>query len=228
MRWYWEALEEQLEEDGLVRFASLFATYSERNLPARGLQRVEMPENFRSGQSIIDHAERVLSDIPVGRSRLGEHGLATTSAPGVVRFITDEGVESVVKTVHDFISRCQRRDTAKQTSAGDEPPVLVLARTQDRVRKVETALRAFTREEREPVRVMTYHSSKGLEADYTVLIEDCEYRGEFPMRNLIYKLAGFPASDDESQLHEAWRLGYVAPTRARDRASPAERLWDSS
>jgi len=64
------------------------------------------------------------------------------------------------------------------------------------------------------------HRSKGLEAESCVLVGDCVYDGEFPFRNLVYELAGFPASYDRSQRDEAKRLAYVAMTRAK-----GEYIW---
>ena len=61
----------------------------------------------------------------------------------------------------------------------------------------------------------TFHRSKGLEADYCFLIEDCSYDSNNILRNYLYKLAGFSLSYDEAQKEEAMRLAYVGLTRAK-------------
>ena len=67
-------------------------------------------------------------------------------------------------------------------------------------------------------KIMTYHSSKGLEADICFLVGDCEYKEQDIIRNLIYRLARYEQSYDESQRDESTRLAYVAATRAKRKA----------
>lgn len=67
-------------------------------------------------------------------------------------------------------------------------------------------------------KIMTYHSSKGLEADICFLVGDCEYKEKDIIRNLIYRLAKYEQTYDESQQDESLRLAYVAATRAKRKA----------
>jgi ATP-dependent exoDNAse (exonuclease V) beta subunit len=67
------------------------------------------------------------------------------------------------------------------------------------------------------IRFETFHRSKGLEARYCLLIEDCHYDNEHPTKNYLYKLAGFSKSFDDAQREESMRLAYVAVTRAKEK-----------
>lgn len=67
-------------------------------------------------------------------------------------------------------------------------------------------------------KIMTFHSSKGLEADVCFLIGDCFYKDKDIVRNLIYRLAKYNQTYDESQYDEQLRLAYVAATRAKKHA----------
>lgn len=66
--------------------------------------------------------------------------------------------------------------------------------------------------------ILSFHSSKGLEADICFLIGDCNYKEKDIIRNLIYRLAKYKQSYDESQQDESLRLAYVAATRAKRQA----------
>lgn len=67
------------------------------------------------------------------------------------------------------------------------------------------------------IRFETFHRSKGLEARYCLLVEDCHYDNEHPTKNYLYNLAGFRMSFDDAQREEAMRLAYVAVTRAKEK-----------
>ena len=82
-----------------------------------------------------------------------------------------------------------------------------------RANRVLRRLRAEFRGARN-VKILTYHQSKGLEADICILVGDCLYNSTIPLKNLIYELAGCSQTYDEAQTEEALRLAYVAITRA--------------
>ena len=61
----------------------------------------------------------------------------------------------------------------------------------------------------------TFHRSKGLEADFVLLLEDSAPPEPHPLRDWAYSLRGFADSYSQQQREEARRLAYVAITRAR-------------
>ncbi|EPM72763.1 UvrD/REP helicase family protein, partial [Pseudomonas syringae pv. theae ICMP 3923] len=69
------------------------------------------------------------------------------------------------------------------------------------------------------IRTLTYHSSKGLQADAVFLLGDCQHLTVSPYKNQVYRLAGLgDANDlqpfDTAQKDEVLRLAYVAITRS--------------
>lgn len=67
---------------------------------------------------------------------------------------------------------------------------------------------------------MTYHGSKGLEADAVFMVGDCEQLTSSDWRNQAYALAklvmnGEARAYDVAQGEEVMRLAYVAITRAK-------------
>ena len=175
----------------------------EKEFPSDAVTRVRLEENFRSGQTIIDSAERTLLGIPRA-AKTEKHGLSRVKEPGSVVLRPTEDVASIVGEVRALIAGFP---------PGKPPSVFVLGRTNRATNEVAAELEKLARGTRPTA--MTFHKSKGLEADLCVLVGDCLYLGESPFRNLAYSLAGFPGSYDEAQRHEALRLAYVALTRAK-------------
>ncbi len=70
------------------------------------------------------------------------------------------------------------------------------------------------------IRIMTYHGSKGLEADVVFLVGDCEQLTSSNWRNQTYAMAklvmnGEAKAYDFAQGKEVMRLAYVTITRAK-------------
>ena len=66
---------------------------------------------------------------------------------------------------------------------------------------------------------LTYHSSKGLQADAVFLLGDCQHLTSSPYKNQVYRMAGLgkdgePDPYDVAQKDEILRLAYVGITRA--------------
>lgn len=174
----------------------------EHEFPGPHTLRVDMLENFRSYQDIIDQAERILSDVGY---KIQKHGKAVRGAApegeAVHIFPTDDidevfsGIRQILRNVREPSHR-----------------ILLMARSNSVLRRLRTKFQGSRH-----VKILTYHQSKGLEADVCILVGDCLYNSTIPLKNAIYDLAGFPQTYDQAQADEALRLGYVAVTRAKDR-----------
>jgi superfamily I DNA/RNA helicase len=291
---YWRFLHEALRQDGLVRFAELFARYSERHIenfaevpsavlrsmshvlidefqdispeivgwirgtllalrdrgikasllcvgddsqsiygwrgsspdfilgyeehfPTRDVHRLGMRYNFRSTQQIIDVAEAVLTDIP-DESKIAKHGLSRVAEAlqrtSFVRFVAHEDLSHVVGCVRTLIARWQRECGGVGQVPGSAP-IKVLTRRGGAARDIRQRLARLPRRDHALVGVLTFHGSKGLEADYCVLVGDCLGDADAPFREFVYTRAGFEQTYREAQREEALRLAYVAMTRAR-------------
>lgn len=102
--------------------------------------------------------------------------------------------------------------------------ILVLYRKRDTKKDAETKLSRVIERVREDkrskeIKFLTYHSSKGLQADAVFLLGDCEVTTSSPSRNDFYAQAGManpgePCGYDRAQQQEALRTAYVAITRA--------------
>lgn len=73
--------------------------------------------------------------------------------------------------------------------------------------------------EQRRLKLLTYHSAKGLQADAVFLLGDCQHLTSSPYKNQAYRIAGLardgdPESYDSAQKDEILRLAYVGITRA--------------
>lgn len=180
-----------------LRFAQLFD--GARDEP------ILLTDNFRSSQHIIDCAQAVLSKTDA-KHRMDKTCLAknakVATLPSQVWLIEESIQNDIQHIVEQFLKLLK----------GDES-ILVLSRgklTGDLAYKRCSQWRGDKR-----LRFMTVHKSKGLEADYVLVLDDMGYTGENPLRNAMYSVAGFKQSYDASQRDEAMRLAYVAVTRAK-------------
>ncbi|MDU8614183.1 UvrD-helicase domain-containing protein [Pseudomonas syringae pv. actinidiae] len=172
--------------------------------------RVTLGENHRSHQWVIDAAEAIVKRTG-GFSNKG--GFAVN--PGVVN---DKVPVKVLPPDYAHM----RQEVRRHYEQGDT--ILILSRKrkdkEDIERHISQLSRKASSEGREDdIKVLTYHASKGLQADAVFLIGDCEVISSSPYKNDLYRQAkmgtvGDPCGFDTSQRHEALRTAYVAITRA--------------
>lgn len=165
---------------------------------------VLLEDNYRSTQNIVASAAQVLAPISpqykIHKScRAANERLKDLPIP---LYVVEELVDGHIFKVLQRFQKLKLKDE----------DVLVVART-GKVR--DSAKFACERLNMEDVRVMTVHGSKGLEADYVLVLEDFSYAGTSPIKNALYRHAGFSQTFDESQRDEALRVAYVALTRAK-------------
>ncbi|WP_025752830.1 MULTISPECIES: UvrD-helicase domain-containing protein [unclassified Pseudomonas] len=189
------------------KFFQQFESY----FPSPSSLRILMQQNFRSQQMVIDAAESIVKHT---RSIGDKHGLA--GHPDMI------GLNIPVQL--------WRRDDQRLVDlvnqhyeAGEE--VMVLSRSRSTLDEVSKKLngtlqRARWEKKADHIRLMTYHGSKGLEADAVFLVGDCEQLSSSNWRNQAYALAGLVMNSearayDFAQGEEVMRLAYVAITRAK-------------
>jgi hypothetical protein len=178
--------------------------------PALHTTKVMLTDNFRSHQYVIDAAEYLVKGI---KSLPGKAGLATGPQ-------SDQPVPVHVLAGHS----CAVFETVNQHYlAGDS--ILILYRKSSDKRMINKELIELIQADRQRsqdqrrIRVLTYHSAKGLQADAVCLLGDCTYASVSPWRNQVYRQAGLVGATckdgyDAAQRDEALRLAYVALTRA--------------
>lgn len=171
---------------------------------------VFMQENHRSHQMVVDAAESIAKKTPGFENK---HGIAVNKA--VIG-------NQVPVAVGEFDERHLVEMVEHHYDAGHT--VLVLFRKRATEKEAEKALaqilqRARDEKQKKRIKLLTYHSSKGLQADAVFLLGDCEVTNSSPSKNDFYAQAGMgspgdPCGYDTAQQHEALRTAYVAITRA--------------
>lgn len=172
---------------------------------------VKLQQNFRSQQMVIDAAESI-----VGHTRgiSGKHGEAAHPDVKDLHYpvqLWDKDDEQLISLVeqhyeqgHEIMVLSRSRSTLKE--AGH-----LLSRIKQRAKEDEHP---------DQIRLMTYHGSKGLEAEAVFMLGDCEQLTSSDWRNQAYALAklemdGEAKAYDLAQGEEVMRLAYVAITRAK-------------
>lgn len=155
-----------------------------------GQETVYLSENFRSSQMIVDAASQAISMI---HEKIEKVSVAKGQYAAL-----DEPIE--LAKVEDDLDP----ETALVSEYLAHGSVFVLSRTRSALVPFKEAM----------VRAMTIHGSKGLEADYVLLIDDFAPPSTHPLRCCWYARADL-GDYDQAQADETLRLVYVAITRAK-------------
>ena len=171
---------------------------------------VFMQENHRSHQMVVDAAESIVKKTPGFATKHGvavNKGVIGNPVPVEVRELDWKHLAKMVEhhydAGHSILVLYRKRDT-KTDAQVNLTQILQRARDDRRSKKIK---------------FLTYHSSKGLQADAVFLLGDCEVTTSSPSRNDFYAQAGMgspsdPCGYDTAQQQEALRTAYVAITRA--------------
>ncbi|WP_462381331.1 UvrD-helicase domain-containing protein [Pseudomonas sp. Marseille-QA0892] len=189
----------------------------DRHFPSRGKAGqstlLTLETNYRSIDPIIRDAEKVLEDVTCKQGKTcrahretapDDHGVKLTTG-----FDLTKGLSGLVKTIQEQAAWLASRDGGRRRGS-----ILVLSRRNEPLDGVREALPRDC-----PVKAMTIHRAKGLQADVVVILDDCLPPERHPLRNALYAYSGFfRNSYDQAMADEALRLGYVAITRGVSRA----------
>ncbi|MEB0227901.1 UvrD-helicase domain-containing protein [Pseudomonas sp. 10S4] len=189
------------------KFFENFESY----FPSPSTTHVLMKENYRSQQMVIDAAESLVQSITTNKDK---HGIAAHPKVKDLAFpvqVLDRDDNQLADLVEQHFDKGQT--------------VLVLYRKNDTKKEVRIKLSSILAKARKlkrasSIKLLTYHGSKGLEADAVLLVGDCAQMSTSPHRNMAYEQArlgepGDPAPYDTAQGQETLRLAYVAITRAK-------------
>ena len=171
-----------------------------------------LKHNFRSPESVIRISEAAIqgaTDIDNKRvpcrtdeGQINEH----------VEIIMNENISEIISYIFDLITTMQETEN-----------ILVLSRKRSKEfneikRQVKTEL---SKNDFEKIEFHSYHTSKGLEATYAVLIGDSGYSGNYPLKNHVVNLSMLKKKEsfDNLQTNESRRLMYVALSRAKKKVT---------
>ncbi|WP_434557290.1 UvrD-helicase domain-containing protein [Pseudomonas sp. Z4-20] len=171
--------------------------------------RVMLTENYRSHQYIIDAAEHIVrsaQSIPGKKAKAS--GKPRAPSPVTVLDRDDEGLARRLEEHYrngDSILMLYRKSSDK----------LLIEKNINQIVNVDSSLPYPQRR----LRLMTYHSAKGLQADAVFLLGDCQHLTRSPYKNQVYRMAGLGQEGDvepydTAQKEEILRLAYVGITRA--------------
>jgi superfamily I DNA/RNA helicase len=171
--------------------------------------KVMLSDNFRSHQHIIDAAEHIVRAAPsIAGKKAKAAGPIQELLPVTVRDRDDDELtERLIQHYND----------------GDS--ILLLYRKSSEKARFSVQLQALINDdsglppESRRFKQLTYHSSKGLQADAVFLLGDCQHLTLSPYKNQVYRMAGLGKDGDAdpfdtAQKDEVLRLAYVAITRA--------------
>nr|WP_017674968.1 DEAD/DEAH box helicase [Pseudomonas chengduensis] len=189
----------------------------DRHFPSRGRSKsttLLLGTNYRSIEPVIRDGEKVLAEVHSKQAKTciaakamqpGDHGVRL-----IQRFDLASGLPALLK---EITAQCQHVSQRPNT---DRTAVLLLSRRNEPLQQVRAQL-----DKTLPVRAMTIHRAKGLQAEVAIILDDCLPVEKHPLRNALYAQCGFFAgSYDQAMQDEARRLAYVAITRGVSRV-----LW---
>ena len=189
----------------------------DRHFPSRGRSKsttLLLGTNYRSIEPVIRDGEKVLAEVQNKQAKTcvaakamqpGDHGVRL-----IQRFDLASDLPALLK---EITAQCQH---VSQRANADRTAVLLLSRRNEPLQQVRTQL-----DKTLPVRAMTIHRAKGLQAEVAIILDDCLPVEKHPLRNALYAQCGFFAgSYDQAMQDEARRLAYVAITRGVSRV-----LW---
>jgi superfamily I DNA/RNA helicase len=189
----------------------------DRHFPCKGRGKsttLLLSTNYRSVEAVIRDGERVLAGVARKQDKTsiahkamqpGDHGVKL-----IQRFELASGMPRLLEEIHAQCAHVATRANA------DRCAVLLLSRRNEPLQQIRAQL-----DKQLPVKAMTIHRAKGLQAEVAIILDDCLPQEKHPLRNALYAQCGFFAgSYDQAMQDEAMRLAYVAITRGVSRV-----LW---
>ncbi|RZG16732.1 hypothetical protein EXT47_05235 [Pseudoalteromonas sp. CO342X] len=175
---------------------------------SKDIKTIYMDTNYRSYQVIVSAAESALAY----NRRNHKTGRCTQKDSRNRLFLSEFSKQTLTNEALKMLSVIINELNGKEWKK-TETGLLILAKTNNVLGKLKKGLGLKVIPDW--IQFETFHRSKGLEADYCFLVEDCTYDANHVLRNYLYKLAGFSLSYNDAQKEEAMRLAYVALTRAK-------------
>lgn len=189
----------------------------DRHFPSKGRRKSRvllLETNYRSIDPVIRDGERVLVGVANKQAKTcrafksaeaGDHGVKL-----VQRFDARNSLPTLLEEIRKQCEHVAARGSREKTA------VLLLSRRNE---TLQTILGELDR--KLPVKGMTIHRAKGLQAEVAIIVDDCAPPEKHPLRSALYAASGFFASSyDQAQHDEQLRLAYVAITRGVSRV-----LW---
>ncbi|WP_259754835.1 DEAD/DEAH box helicase [Pseudomonas sp. GCEP-101] len=186
----------------------------DRHFPSKGRRKSRvllLETNYRSIDPVIRDGERVLVGVANKQAKTcrafksaepGDHGVKL-----VQRFDARNSLPILLEEIRKQCEHVAARGSREKTA------VLVLSRRNETLQSILGEL-----DRKLPVKGMTIHRAKGLQAEVAIIVDDCAPPEKHPLRSALYAASGFfTSSYDQAQQDEQLRLAYVAITRGVSR-----------
>ena len=166
-------------------------------------ERLSFATNYRCSDAIVAKAQLTLQDVALKQEK-GCAALRKSLLPAeAVEVVAGFNSQSDLALVAAKIAGWIKHDPQVQ--------VMVLSRRNNVLKALKPLLDPAW-----PVRLLSIHRAKGLEADRVIILDDCQRPLEHPVRDAMYAQSKlFSLTYQQAMQDEALRLGYVAITRAK-------------
>ncbi|WPP46534.1 DEAD/DEAH box helicase [Pseudomonas sp. AN-1] len=190
----------------------------DRHFPGKGKAKasavLNLSTNYRSIEPVIRDGERVLAAVAVKQAKTSQAARAVQPGDHGVQVVTGFELHSRMPELLAQV-RAQCEHAASRQSA-ERTAVLLLSRRNEPLQQIQRELGRKL-----PVKALTIHRAKGLQAEVAIIVDDCAAPEPHPLRNALYARSGFfRNSYDQAMQDESLRLAYVAITRGVSRV-----LW---
>ncbi|WP_437882677.1 UvrD-helicase domain-containing protein [Pseudomonas sp. LRF_L74] len=190
----------------------------DRHFPSQGATGksalLVLETNYRSIDAVIRDGEKLLKTVACKQEKTcqafrpteeGDHGLKVVNG-----FDINSQLPKLLAVIREQCAHAEARACRERTA------VLVLSRRNEPLQTIQAEL-----DKKLPVRAMTIHRAKGLQAEVAIILDDGGTAEKHPLRNALYAHSGFfRNSYDQAMADESQRLAYVAITRGVSRV-----LW---
>lgn len=198
----------------------IYSTHFKELFQIPAVANLALMNNYRSAQLIIDIGGDVIAHVPQkGRLPCKAVGSNANAAISEFRQVENQRSDDAI----DYAALHQQLlNELAEFLPTKENPIFILYR-QHRLFDItkipyEPLVKTLNDcEKKGTIRLLTIHSSKGLEADSVFIAGDIQLADGYPIREALYQLAGMPMTYEKAQNDEAFRLAYVAVTRAKTR-----------
>lgn len=190
----------------------------DRHFPCKGKAKasavLNLTTNYRSIEPVIRDGERVLAAVAVKQAKASQAARAMQPGDHGVQVVTGFELNSRLPELLAQV-RAQCEHAASRQSA-ERTAVLLLSRRNEPLQQIQRELGRKL-----PVKALTIHRAKGLQAEVAIIVDDCAVPEPHPLRNALYAGSGFFRNSYDQAMHdESLRLAYVAITRGVSRV-----LW---
>lgn len=183
--------------------------HSTFRIPENAVSKISLESNYRSAEKILQIGSVITQNI---KTKDDKGYIVRRSDLIESEFSTHRGESK--KPNYELAAKILEECLIKY-SASEKNPIFVLSSKSKLSTPDNQTWSNLLKRNKNKIKCLTMHSSKGLEADCVIALGDIRKPSHHPVRECLYKKAQMPGSYEEMQLDEQNRVAYVAVTRAK-------------